>query len=136
MINKNTLNSIISKYHLSGLVESVKWEIKDKNLKINFMSPSEDMLGKIEHNNFPLEDIDLAIYETSKFNKLTSVLLGDILLSVEKNKDKESTKLHISDSNFNIAYSLANPKLIKGLAVADEPEQYQVEIKLEQEQRP
>jgi len=133
MINKITLNSIISKYYLSGLVESVKWQVKDKNLTIDFMSPSEDMLGKITSNNFPLENVDLAIYDTSKFIKLTAVLLGDILLSVEQ-KNNEATKLHISDLNFNIAYSLANPKLIKGAAKVTEPSEYQVEIKLEQEQ--
>lgn len=132
MINKVTLNSIVSKYHLSGLIESVKWEIKNKTLIIKFMSSSEDMLGKVEVNNFPLEDTSLAIYETSKFNKLTSVLLGDVLLSIEKNK-QEATKLIISDTNFNIIYSLADPKLIKGTAKLTEPTEYQVELVLEQE---
>lgn len=132
MINKLILNSIISKYHLSGIIESVRWDIKDKNLSIKFMSPSTDMLGKIECKNFPLEDSSLAIYETTKFNKLTSVLLGDILLNTEKHQ-KEATKLLISDNNFNISYALADPRLIKETAVVDEPSEYQVELKLEAE---
>jgi hypothetical protein len=36
MINKADLVSIISKYYLNGLIESVKWEIEDQNLTIKF----------------------------------------------------------------------------------------------------
>jgi len=132
MINKITLNSIISKYNLSDLIKSVKWEIKDKKLIIKFMSPSTDMLGKIECSNFPLEDTSLAIFETNKLIKLSSVLLGDIVLSVEKHK-QEPQKLIISDSNFNIAYSLSDPRLITETAKVNEPSEYQIELKLEQE---
>ena len=33
-INKPELQSVISKYYLNGLIESVKWDIKDKHLSI------------------------------------------------------------------------------------------------------
>ena len=36
MISKLDLQSIINKYYLSGLNETVKWDIKDKNLNIKF----------------------------------------------------------------------------------------------------
>ena len=43
MINKLTLQSIINKYYL-GENESVKWNIKDKILTINFMSPNKEVI--------------------------------------------------------------------------------------------
>ena len=39
MINKLDLTGIISKYYLNGLVEAVKWEIKDNHLSIKFTAP-------------------------------------------------------------------------------------------------
>ncbi len=70
MIQKNTLQSIISKYYLNGLVESVKWEIKDKKLTIQFMSPEKDMLGKVEFKKIDLDNVNIAIFNTTQLNKL------------------------------------------------------------------
>ena len=64
MINKLKLQSIINKYYL-GVNESVKWEIKDNSLTIDFMTPSKDVIGKLTCNDFELEDNKLAIYDTT-----------------------------------------------------------------------
>ena len=34
MVNKNTLQSVISKYNLGGLIDKVKWRVKDNTLTI------------------------------------------------------------------------------------------------------
>ena len=34
MINKIELQCVINKYDLNGLIEAVKWDIKDNNLNI------------------------------------------------------------------------------------------------------
>ena len=47
MINKLDLTSVISKYHLNGMIEPVKWDIKDETLTIKFNAPSKDMIGKV-----------------------------------------------------------------------------------------
>jgi hypothetical protein len=44
MIDKLNLVSIISKYHLNGMVEAVRWDIKEQNLSIGFNSPSKEMI--------------------------------------------------------------------------------------------
>jgi len=46
MIPKLDLQSIINKYYLNGLNETVKWEIKDKTLTIKFTSPTREMIGE------------------------------------------------------------------------------------------
>jgi len=38
MINKNELQSVIGKYYLNGLVESVKWTIEDNALEIKYIT--------------------------------------------------------------------------------------------------
>ncbi len=66
MINKNELQSTIGKYHLNGLIESVKWTIADNALTVDFQSPYKDMIGRVYHASFPLKDAEVAIYDTSK----------------------------------------------------------------------
>ena len=83
MINKLKLVSIINKYYL-GVNESVKWDIKDNTLSINFMTPTKDVIGNLTCNNFELEDSELAIYDTKKLQTLISICSGDLLLELEK----------------------------------------------------
>ena len=99
MINKLKLVSIINKYYL-GTNESVKWDIKDNSLNIEFMTPSKDVIGNLTCNDFELEDSKLAIYDTKKLQNLISICSGDLLLEFEKTKEIY-TKLNISDLNFN-----------------------------------
>ena len=55
MINKLKVQSIINKYYL-GTNESVKWVIKDNSLKIDFMTPTKDVIGEVVCNDFQLEE--------------------------------------------------------------------------------
>ena len=80
MISKHDLQSVIGKYHLNGLVESVKWTIEDNALNIDFQSPNKDMIGRVNHANFPLENGEMAVYDTSKLNKLLGVTSGELFL--------------------------------------------------------
>lgn len=133
MIQKNTLQSVISKYYLNGLIESVKWEIKGKKLIINFTSPNKDMLGRVELKKFDLDDINLAIYNTTQLNKLLNITAGELLLKVSKS-GLIANKLQISDSQFNVSYSLADISLIGKIASVTEPEKYEIEVELNEEQ--
>ena len=61
MINKQRLQSIVSKYHLNGLTQSVKWVTKDGKLDICFVSDNKDLAGDIECKNSPVEDSEYLI---------------------------------------------------------------------------
>ena len=130
MINKLTVQSIINKYYL-GENESVKWEVNDNFLNINFMTPSKDVIGNVNCTNFELEDCKLAIYDTKKLNSLISICSGDLLLELVKNK-AIYTKLQISDLNFNLNYALSDPLLISKVGEVTEAE-WVVELNLTQE---
>ncbi len=130
MINKLTIQSIINKYYL-GTNESVKWDIKDNSLSIDFMTPTKDVIGNVICSDFKLEDSKLAIYDTKKLSSLVSICNGDLLLELEKN-NAICTKLKISDLNFNLNYALSDPLLINKVGEVNEAE-WVVELNLTQE---
>ena len=130
MINKLKLVSILNKYYL-GVNESVKWNIKNNTLSINFMTPTKDVIGNLTCNNFELEDSELAIYDTKKLQNLISICSGDLLLELEKTREIY-TKLKISDLNFNLNYALSDPLLINKVGNVNEAE-WVVEIDLTSE---
>lgn len=130
MINKLVLQSIINKYYL-GINESVKWSISDNKLEIHFMTPSRDVIGYVKYNNFPIENNQLVVYDTKKLLNLINICSGDLILELDTT-NKIPTKLHISDSNFNLIYALADPLLITKTGEVNTPS-WDIEIDLELE---
>ena len=132
MINKNIVQNVISKYYL-GEIERVKWEIRDNHLTVNFVAPSRMVLGSVKCGDFPLEDADLAIYNTKKLSNLISICSGDLLLELEKQKEM-LLKLNISDLNFNLSYALSDPLLIKKAGKARPVDGWDIELKITREE--
>jgi len=132
MISKHDLQSVIGKYHLNGLVESVKWTIEDNTLNIDFQSPNKDMIGRVNHANFPLENGEMAVYDTSKLNKLLGVTSGELFLELEKTQ-KVVTKLIISDMNYTLNFSLTDLLLISSVGEITESGEYEIISELDSE---
>jgi hypothetical protein len=112
MIQKLELQSVISKYFLNGLIESVKWVVKDNTLTIDFNSPNREMIGQVIHSNFPLHDSEIAIYNTSQLNKRLAITTGLIEMKLTAN-NKIFTKIIFADKNYTLNYSLADILLIQ-----------------------
>lgn len=133
MISKFALQSIIEKYHLNGLVENVKWEIdKSKQLTINFMSPTREMIGKVVYSNFPLPESEIGINNTSQLDKLLSITSGDLELNYAK-EGKIITKLLVADNQFNLNYALADLLTVPKPGAYNGPEDYSIEVVLDDE---
>ena len=130
MISKLLLQSVIDKYYL-GVNESVKWVINNNHLSIDFMTPTKDVIGSVECDEFKLEDSKLAIYDTKKLQSLISICSGDLLLELQKQKEM-FIKLNISDMHFNLQYALSDPLLIGKVGNVNIPD-WVVEIDLELE---
>ena len=131
-MTKLELQSIIEKYHLDGLVENVKWVIKDKTLSIDFMSPSREMIGNVLASDFPLPESQIGINNTTQLDKLLSITNGTLVLDYLK-EGKIITKLLIADSQFNLNYSLADLLTVPKPGSYNGPEEYEVEAKLNDE---
>ena len=132
MIEKLTLISVISKYYLNGMVEAVRWDIKDKNLNIKFTAPSKEMIGNITYKNIPLEDSIIGISNTTQLNKLLHITSGYLDLKYTK-QNKLFTKLIISDKQFTVNYALADLMIIPKSGDLNGDILFNIEAKLDNE---
>jgi hypothetical protein len=132
MIQKFELQAVINKYYLNGLVESVKWEIKNKKLSIKYTSPTKEMIGEVTHSNFPLEDSNVGISNTSQLLKLRGITGGEVMINYIKN-NKVFTKLIISDNQFTTNYTLADILAIPKTGAYTGPNEYNLETSLDKE---
>ena len=132
MINKLDLVSTISKYYLNGMIEAVKWEIKDNKLTIRFNAPDKSMVGSVTYEGFELEDSEIGISNTTQLNKLLAITNGYLSLEYLK-QHKLITKLIIADNQFTLNYALADTMIIPkaGNYVGDG--QYNIEANLDNE---
>jgi len=129
-MEKVKLESIIEKYHLGGLCETVQWNIHDHNLSIRFISPNRDMAGEVKCSSFLLENSNAVIYNTTQLTKLVGVMDKNISLSLSKT-DKVFTKLYIADETFNVTYALTDPMMAPSTPDVNEPETYEIELSLD-----
>jgi len=81
MINKNTLQSFISKYYINGLNNQVKWRIKDNTLTV--YAGESGRVCKVVLDNFGFENCEIGVFDTNKLIKLLAITNGDLLLSSE-----------------------------------------------------
>lgn len=132
MINKVELQSVINKYYLNGLVEAVKWDIKDNNLNIKFTAPTREMIGEISHDNFKLENSSFGISNTSQLLKLINITAGEVLLSFIKS-NKIFNKLIIADQQFTVNYSLADILTIPKTGAYNGSSEFEIELELTNE---
>jgi hypothetical protein len=132
MISKLELQAVINKYYLNGLIEAVKWEIKDNKLSVKFTSPTKEMVGEVIHENFNLENANIGISNTTQLLKLIGITNGDVLLSFVKN-NKVFNKLIISDNQFTVNYTLADTLTIPKPGSYAGPEEYNLETTLDKE---
>jgi hypothetical protein len=132
LIKKLELQSVINKFYLNGLIESVKWEIQDQQLSIKLTSPTREMIGEITHSNFKLPDSNIGISNTTQLLKLINITNGDITLDFLK-QGKIFNKLIISDNQFNVSYTLADILTIPKSGKYNGSEFYHIETSLDKD---
>jgi len=130
MINKSVIQSFISKYHLGGLNNQVKWRVKDNVLVV--YGGVNGSVCTVELEGFEFEDCELGIYDTDKLNKLINITLGDLLFTTTK-MGKIHGKLHIADENFDVSYTLADTMVIPKSTYYEDPESWDMEVELSNE---
>lgn len=107
MFKKSSLQSILSKYYLKGLINTTKWIVQDNVLSIDFQSSIGGIIGKLTYNNFPLENSQFVIYDTEQLIKLINILNEDIDISLFKIKEL-ATRILIQDDRFKQTYFLSD----------------------------
>ena len=70
MTDKRVIDNFISKYHLGGTIERIKWVSDGECLKANFINDSQNLVGKVKTGNFKFPVGEFGIYSTSTLSKL------------------------------------------------------------------
>jgi hypothetical protein len=132
-MQKQTLTSIIDKYHLNGTVESVKWDIKNKNITVDFITPMKNLVGKVTSPNFDLDDTQVGIYNTSQFYKLVKIMDSTIVLGLTKSPYGTPLELTLQDNQYDLNYYLSDLMLIETVPTINEPVSYDADVHIDSE---
>jgi hypothetical protein len=129
-MEKQQLNRFVSKYNLSGLVESVKWESKDGSLNTSFISDDKSVLGSVTMKEFDSSNAEFGVYDTSKLTKMLSVLGNDVEFSIN-DIDGKPVSLKFKDGSTSVNYMLADLSVIPNVPDLKQLPDFDVEIKLD-----
>lgn len=113
------LESIIKKYYLSGIVDTVKWVGEGESTRIAFLSKNQNLMGDIISKTPMVEQLDkIGVFSTKKLLKILSIFSEDAKLSVKGNK------LNLKDKKFDVNFSLCDIDLIQNNPEVEEPPVY------------
>lgn len=129
-MEKTNINRFIQKYHLAGLVESVKWEVNDKTLSTSFISDDKSVLGNVTYSDFDYDNTTLGIYDTSKLLKMMGVLDTSTNFSVDSVSGK-SVSLKMKDATTSVNYMLADLSVIPSVPDLKKLPEFNIVIKLD-----
>jgi len=129
-MEKSKLLKFVSRYHLSGLIESVKWETIDNTLKTSFISDDKSVLGSVSMKEFESDDITYGVYDTSKLIKMLSVLSEDVTLNTNK-IDGKLTSLKFNDKSTTINYMLSDLSVIPNVPDLKKLPVFDIQINLD-----
>ena len=129
-MEKQSLNRFVSKYNLAGLVESVKWESKEGSLTTSFISDDKSVLGNVTMKEFDGTDASFGVYDTTRLNKMLSVLGNDVDFSIN-DIDGKPVSLKFKDGSTSVNYMLADLSVIPNVPDLKQLPPFNVEIKLD-----
>jgi hypothetical protein len=131
-MEKGSIQNLIDKYHLGGLVESVTWGSTDTNTSVSFITPTKDCVGIINTTeDLGLGNNNISIYSTSQLNKLLSIMDGSITIDVVKGNQDIPYQLNIKNKSFDLDFYLSSDDLIPPVPNISEPDEYEIEFNLD-----
>lgn len=128
-MEKKKLTSFIDKYHLAGNANSVRIDIKDKEISCNFITDDQNVVGSVTMADFDIDDITLGVYATAQLTKLLTALDENITLKVN-DADGTAYSIYISDKTTNITFMLADLSVIRQVPQMKQLPDFNVKIKL------
>lgn len=129
-MEKVRVNKFIQKYNLSGLIESVKWNVSGNTLTTSFISDDKSVLGNVTMAGFDFEDGQYGIYDTTKLTKMLSVLSNDVDIKPSKYEGKV-TAIDLKDKGTSATYMLADLSVIPVVPDLKQLPTFDVEIDID-----
>ncbi len=137
-MKKETLQTFIQKYSLSGLVENVKWDVDDtaKSLKTSALTDDSTLLIDVTVKNFDaiVDAKEIGVFGTVKLKQMLSVIGDDITVDVNKTSDgSKITSLTFTDKETDIQFVTADLAIIKKVPALKKQPVINLEIELSPE---
>jgi len=111
MTDKRIIDNFISKYHLGGTIERVKWVSDGESLKADFINDSQNLVGNVVTKNFKFPIGEFGIYSTSTFSKMLGILENEVMFEVKK-EGGTPARFTVGDTAMDINFNLADPQVI------------------------
>jgi hypothetical protein len=131
-MKKSNFLRFIEKYHLGGIVESVKWDVKSKTLDVKFISEDMVLIGHVTLKDMDMEDTEFGIYTTSELLKMFSALETEIKVDVVEYEGRPVNMLFTDDKKKSV-YILSDPAIIPKSATPKKMPDFNVVIDLNEE---
>ncbi len=128
-MKKSNFLRFIEKYHLGGIVESVKWSVKNKTLDVKFVSDDMVLIGNVTLKDMEMDDTEFGIYTTSELLKMFSALDTEIKVDVVE-YDGKPVNMLFTDSKLKSVYILSDPAIIPKSATSKKMPDWNVEMDL------
>ena len=110
-MQKVKIDRFINKYSLNGVINTVRWKIKDNTLTTAFVTDDKGLMGSVSVDNVQVEDGLMGVYTTDQLQKLLNVVSDDVDISIVKIDDR-CVKLKIGSSVANVEYPLSDLSVI------------------------
>ena len=110
-MQKVKIDRFINKYSLNGIVNTVRWQIKDGTLTTSFVTDDKGLMGNVSVDNVQIEDGLMGVYTTDQLQKLLNVVSDDVDISIVKIDDR-CVKLKVGSSVANVEYPLSDLSVI------------------------
>jgi hypothetical protein len=111
MTDKRVIDNFISKYHLGGTIERIKWVSDGESLKADFINDSQNLVGNVVTKNFKFPIGEFGIYSTSTFSKMLGILENEVMFEVKK-EGGTPARFTVGDTAMDINFNLADPQVI------------------------
>jgi hypothetical protein len=131
MIDKRIIDKFISRYHLGGTIEKIKWESNGESLQASFINDSQNLVGIIKQKDFKFPAGEFGIYSTSMLSKMLGILDTEIMFEIAKEQGKPA-RFIIADTNVDIKFNLADPQVIPTVPTIN-PTEGDIHLELDEE---
>lgn len=128
-MEKQKLNEFISRYNLSGLINSVKWTSANNKLSTSFISDDKSVVGNVSLDNVTLGDYEFGVYDTNKLKSMVAVMGDDIDLNVVSIGDKPIT-IKMKDESLSAEFVLSDISVIPKVPATKGLPNFDVTVKL------
>jgi hypothetical protein len=134
-MNKKTIETFITKYNLGGLIEKVRWTVKDKTLRVTAITSDKKFLVSVTQKKFEeLTDTAFGVMDSNKFKTLLGAIAENASINLQLDpNDQRVLAVDVDDGKSECSLPCAHLDVLDKEPTVKQLPSYDVEIKLTDE---